>query len=209
MPIRPALLILAAAGATAAEPVLSDLRLGIEARPTAFAFTWDDHGRGRGGDDAFTQAWALGVGWRGGRGRAGAAHQLSGGGDLLAVQESASLGIRRALLARAALGWAWGLHDDWTAGAEALAAAGPARWTLDAGTTGAVPLDGWMAEGGARAWLRWRPGQRWSLAGEAGWLLGRDRLAGDQVAMTTTRSGPLFALTVGWTLDPRPRPLDP
>lgn len=207
IPLAPCLL--AAAAATAAEPLLSDLRVGLEARPTAYDYTWADHGRGYGGRDAFDQAWALAAGWRGGIGRAGATHHLTLGGDLLALRESAAGGARDGLLLRPALGWAWGLDDDWTAGAEAMAAAGPARWRLDAGTGTQVLLRGWMVEGGAQAWLRWRPGERWSATVAAGWLAGRDRLAEGDAALASTRGGPLFALALGWTLDPLARELPP
>ncbi|MCK6490128.1 MAG: hypothetical protein L6R48_17720 [Planctomycetes bacterium] len=188
----------------ASEQPLYDLRAAVELRPTAVDYRWDD-GAGRSGEDRFTRAWGVAVGWRGGFGRPGGTHQLLAGAELAAAQDDLADGRRQALVPRLELGWAAALGERWLVGAAPVAGLGLARLRLAPPASAPLELRGPALELGLRAGLRLRLDRHWSLGAEGGWLWGRDRLVGDGTVLELRRSGPWLGLALAWTVDPRPR----
>lgn len=206
--MRVAMLIALAVATAAAEPVVADWRCTIEARPTAVEVVWRDGAVVRSGTDSLEQAWGLAAGYRQGMGRPGSPHLLILGLDAVAVDESLVGGDRQAVLGRVSAGYGVAVDAALLLSLAASAAWGPGRMDLAGPGTAVVAMSGSLAETEVRAALRWRFAERWSALAEAGWMVGRDRFAGDDATWTGDRRGPVFALGLAWTPDPRPRGLE-
>lgn len=202
-----ALLVLAARLA-AAEPVLSDVGLRVELRPTRYDFTWDDGAGRRSGEDAFSSALAVGPGVRWSLGSAGSPWALILGGALLydrATQPGASV---QDLALRAEIGPAWSPVNHLTLSLCPWLGAGWSRFAASDAVAGEHRLDGILAEAGAALGARWAIDRRWSADLAAGWLVGRRRLSGDGAHLDLDQSGPWLGLALAWTIDPVSRRLE-
>jgi hypothetical protein len=188
-----------------AEVPVYDLQVVAEARPSAFAFTWDRDGTARSGDDAFDRAWAAGLGLRRGFGRPGSTSQWLLGADLLWLDERFGDGGRAGPLLRGEGGWAYGLADDLLLSATLAVGVGRMDFRLPGGIFGDQRLSGTLLEGGPRLGLRWTAAPRLALGLQAGWLVGRDRHAGDGIALDLERSAGWLGLSCAWIIDPRAR----
>jgi hypothetical protein len=201
-------LIVLAAAISAVEPVVADWRCAVEARPTAVTVAWRDGEVSRSGTDSLDSAWGLAVGGRLGLGRPGRAQLVILGLDAVTVEESLPGGDRRAVLGRAGVGYGVAVDAAWLLSLTASAAWGPGRMSLAGPGTSRVAMSGSMAEVDLRSAVRWHFAGCWSVDTEAGWMLGHDRFAGDGATWTGDRSGPVFAIGLAWTPDPRPRGLE-
>lgn len=202
------LLLLATGALAGAELEIRDLRLTAEARPLAFAMDWDDAGAQRHGDGRWDRAWAAGPGLRWGWGASGRPHRLVVGVEALYLEEASGDLHGRAALLRGECGYAGVLADRLVVSVMPMLGGGPLRLSRSAATIGSASLDGSALEGGVRLGLRWSLDQRWSLAGEAGWLWWRQRAADGAGRLTLAGDGAWLALALAWTLDPDPRPLE-
>ncbi|MCK6490854.1 MAG: hypothetical protein L6R48_21590 [Planctomycetes bacterium] len=206
---RSLLLAICAAGlAVAAEPALTDLRVGIEVRPQPFRYELRDGQDVRSGQDAWVRATAVTAGGRWGLGWAASPHAVILGGDLLASDERTGDGRRRGWWLRAALGYGYGLHPRLALVGEAGLAAGRLDQDLGGAGVARFAIDGWGTEASLSARLRWRVLRPLALDGGVGWLRGRDRLSGSGLALDTDRSGLLWTLAAAWIIDPSPHPLE-
>lgn len=199
---------LAAGGLAASEQPLRDLRLVAEVRPVDYAYTWTVDGVRRQGDDSDDRAVALGAGLRWGWGEAGSAQQVFAGGELLAVDTAFGTGGRRGGIGRGEAGWAWSPGSRALLTVGLVGGGGWSTYALPGGAVGGRTLSGPTIEGGLRTGLRWRLDATWSLSGEAGWLVERERYAGDGARLDLTRSGPWLGLSLAWTLGGLPRRID-
>lgn len=195
--------LLAGAALPAVEARVADLRLLVEARPTALDFDWRDVRGGRSGDDSFARAGAAGAGVRWGWGAAGRPHLLLAGGDLLAIDERSSTLHHQGVLARVEAGYGCALADAWTFTLLPGLAGGPTRLALSQG--GGIDLSGRTWEPSLRAGLRWLPAERLAVGLEGGWLWSRESLDGGGASLDLRRAGGTVALSLAWVLDTSPR----
>lgn len=202
------LIMLAMAMATAAETQVDDLRLVAELRPTSYSSTWSDRLGERSGDGGFESAWATGLGWRHGWGAAGRPWQAVAGIEAIALHETAIGMVSDGLALRLEAGAGFALNHRLTL--SLLPMLGYGRVSMDAqpAAADALTLDGPLREMGVRAGVRWKPGDRWSISGEAGWLRSEQRLGADGATLTMSTSGAWAALGLAWTIDPLPRTLE-
>jgi hypothetical protein len=188
-----------------AEVPVYDLTVVTEARPSAFAFTWNRDGATRHGDDAFDHAWATGLGLRRGFGQAGSAEQWLLGGDLLWIDEAFGSGGRTGPMLRGEGGWGHGLTDDLLFSATVAVGVGRMDFRLPGGIFGNDRLPGTLLEGGPRLGLRWTVEPRLAVGLQAGWLIGRDHHTGDGISLDLKRSDGWIGLSCAWVIDPRAR----
>ncbi|MCK6489341.1 MAG: hypothetical protein L6R48_13605 [Planctomycetes bacterium] len=198
--------LLAGAALPAVEARVADLRLLVEARPTALTFAWSDAQGGRSGDDSFARAGALGAGIRWGWGAAGRPHLLLAGLDLQAIDERSSTLHHQGALARIEAGYGCALADAWTFALLPGLAAGPTRLALSQG--GGIDLSGRAWEPSLRAGVRWTPAEHLALGLEGGWLWSRESLDGGGASLDLRRSGGTVALSLAWVLDASPRRIE-
>lgn len=191
----------------AVEPQVADLRLVLESRPADFTFTWRDPRSGGSGADAFDTALATGAGLRWGFGGAGRPLQLLTGIAALVVDESQRDLDRSGVLLRSETGWCYGLDDRWLLSLGTELAFGHSTARLQTGAGPSLELAGTGWEAGTRMGMRFSLDRRWSVGLEAGWIIARDRLAGDGAELDMQRSGMVTALAIAWTIAPQPRAL--
>lgn len=192
----------------ASEHALRDLRLVAEARPLGFDYTWTDDGAHRHGHDEDDRAVALGLGIRWGWGLAGSPWQLFAGGEALAVEERYGSGGRRGWLGRGEAGAAWSASNALLVTTGLFGGGGRSSFVMPGGPAGEQTLSGPTVEYGLRLGLRLSLDARWSLGCEAGWLVSREDYRDDGASLTSERSGGMLGLSLGCTLDTRPRSID-
>ncbi|MBI5939264.1 MAG: hypothetical protein HY859_02440 [Caulobacterales bacterium] len=195
------LLLLWAPSCPAVEPVIRDLRVIVEARPTTFDYTWHDEVGERSGSQGCGQSWSAGLGLRCAWGAAGRPVAFLAGAEAVAEQDTFQAGSRIAAIARLEAGLAIGLGNRWSMIAAPLVGIGLARLYLADSPFGTRSLSGTTTEYGGRLGLRWAFDRSWSLGLDAGWLASSEHLAGDGT-LDIRRSGPWLALGFAWILDP-------
>lgn len=195
------LLLLPPGNCPAVEPVIRDLRLVVEARPTTFDYTWRDQIGERSGSQSGDRSWSAGLGFRYAWSAPGRPLAFLAGAEAIVEQDSFVGGDRSAGLVRFEFGMAIGLGNRWTAIAAPMAGFGLAQMDLEASPFGSRSLDGDTTEYGARVGLRWAFDRSWSLGLDSGWLWATERLEGDGT-LDTQRSGAWFAVGLSWILDP-------
>lgn len=197
----------AAAATMAAEAHVDDLRAVIELRPTAFTYTWEDTLGSRSGDDSFNQAWGVGLGWRRGWGSAGRPWLALAGVEALALHQAGDGIVGNGMILRAEAGVGLALSHD--VALTLMPMLGYGRMHLEAKPTAAaevVPV-GRLTDVGVRAGVRYRCSDRWSIGCEIGWLRSDEHLTGDDAELRLTASGAHAGLSLAWTIDPLPKPL--
>jgi hypothetical protein len=203
-----AVLLGAAAAAPAAEAVVRDLGVVVEARPAAFDFTWSDAQGGRSGSDAFASSWAAGVAFDWGFGSAGSPWTVALGAQAFVQQDEMPGLVRQAAALRMNRSLAWAATNRLTLFARPWLGGSWARATLaDAGPAPRT-LDGWGWEASAGATLRWAVTPRWAASVNGGWLWSRQRLRDGDAELELRQSGPWVGLGLAWVIDPRSRRLE-
>lgn len=208
IPLRLPVLLILAAGLAAAEPVLSDVALRVELRPTRYDFAWDDGAGRRSGSDAFDSALAMGPGARWSLGSPGSPWALILGGALLYAHEAQPGASAQDLMLRAEAGPAWSPANRLTLSLCPWLGAGWSRFAASDAIAGDHRLDGVLTEAGATLGARWAIDRRWSADLAAGWLAGRRRLRGDGARLDLDQSGPWLGLAIAWTIDPVSRRIE-
>lgn len=197
-----------AAGGTAAELHLEDVRLVAESRPVAYKTRWTDRLGASDGSGEFSMAWAAGVGVRQGWGRAGRPWQLIGGLEALAVRQQANGLNDDGWLLRAELGAAFAVRHDLAITVLPVLGIGRSRALITPGAAAPLDLVGASSEAGIRGGLRWQPSLCLALGVETGWLSTRQSPSGDGATLDLHSQGPWFSLSFTWIPDPLPAALD-
>lgn len=201
-------LLTCAAAVAAAEPVVRDLGLHAELRPSGFAYTWADASGTRSGDDAYARAWAAGPELRWSLGAPGRPWALLVGVQALYVRDEQP-GVRgEQALGRLLLAPAWSPADRWLLSAGPGIGYGPVRWRSEAGLAPAAALTGTGWEAVLGAGLRWQPGERVALTLDGGWLWSRQSLDDGTRSLERSQAGPWLGLSLAWVVDPSTRRLE-
>lgn len=206
--VRLLIVLLAAASLMAAEARIADLVAVAELRPTAVDWRWDDQLGSREGNGRLDAATAAGLGVHWGWGSPGRPHLLTAGADLLWQRTTWDGAVIDGLLLRAGVGYARALTDRWLVQAGPELALGQQRFTRASAVSGDLAMQGSMLEAGFAAEVRCSLGTNWSLGAGVGWQLGRSRLSGDGATLELDQAGFRCGLTLAYSLDPQPRPLE-
>lgn len=204
-----AVLLAALAGcAVGAEVSVQDLRLVAESRPVGFTSTWHDRLGASSLPGEYTTAWAAGIGFRQGWGRAGRPWQVVAGVEALSVRTAAEGFDGTGWLLRAEAGAALAMRHDLAVTLLPAIGAGRSEARITPAAAKDLAMSGRLAEIGIRGGVRWQPVQRWSLGCEAGWLDVHEDLAGDGADLKLHSSGTWIGVSLAWNPDPLPASLD-
>lgn len=207
-PVPCLLLVASAALLPGVEPALNDLRLVVEARPTAYRFDWDGAGASRQGDDRLERAGSAGIGWRWAATRPGRPAALLLGLEAVGQYDSGPRTSRTGAALRAEAGLAYGLHNRLLLTCAPVAGYGLGTWRVAGGPGPDADLSGRQMEVGLRTGLRWNLDPRWSIGLEGAWWWSHERADGGGGILTIDRSGPAVLLSLAWTIDPTTRRME-
>lgn len=194
--------------AVAAEVRVADLAVVAETRPTAINWRWDDRLGSRQGSGSLDSSAAAGLGVRWGWGSPGRPHLATASADLLWERSAWDGAVIEGPMLRLGAGYAWAASDRWLVLAGPMAAVGRQRLARDSAESGALSMAGRAVQAGIAAGLRCSLDRHWSVGADAGWQAGWVRLAGDGAALAIDAAGTRVGLSLAYTLDPRPRPLE-
>lgn len=207
--MRVAALLLALAGAAAAEVARRDLQLAVGAADPDFAYTLDAPVARFAGEDAFDRVVEVRPGGRWAIARPGSAWAPLLGADLTILDAGLPGGGMRAYGLAAAAGLTWAPAGRHSLDAEAWF--GRARASLDLDTADGGRLSGAGDQDGLGMRLRWlwSPSRHWSWGIEAGWQRRTATIAGDAGrSLRLDAAGFAGGLVLAWRPSARPAGLE-
>ena len=197
--LSPAILAMSfCASLSASEVVMTDLNLGIESLPTAFAFTIQDGSSTRTGSGEFD----LGVGLSG---RAVYAFSSPGSSGAFFVGGALALGGYRfedggtyqVAMARVVAGYAYSIDDEWTVEISPWAGLGYGRMHIPGNAVSDDhDVSGKVFDFGANLGVTYALSHSWLIGAQIGWQIVDANMAGDGLKLTLTQSGPTGFLGV-------------
>ncbi len=195
---------------TAAELIMEDLTLALQAGPTAVEATVDNGSRTTTVDDGFAQAYGIRAGYRHGFTRPGGALAPLLGLELTLNNGDFSDGSTdRRVGALVGPGIGWAVHDRCTVLLQAVIGAGLERTTLSSTSAyGAFTADGWWWSRGLRAGALVDLDRTWLLGLEADYGAAPGTVNGDGLQITLRPSGLAGALVLVWRMDAAPAVLE-
>lgn len=199
--IRPAALLLFLVGASAAELVVHDMRLGLSTLPLTFDWTIDSRNGTSAGSDGFASGLGMEVGGRWSFARVGDALGVVVGADALVDRWSyADGGALATTGARVTVGPGWAISDRWTLAAMVGLQYGIGRLDMPA-TVNAPSFTSSGTNTGydLRIDADYLFSHRFGLGLTAGWLIASHDLSGDDsVIVTLKQSGWFVGLSAVW-----------
>ena len=185
-------LVAAVASLEASELVMADLNLGIESLPTAFDFTIRDGASTRSGSSEFDLGFGLG-------GRVVYAFSAPGASGAFFVGGGVALGGYRfendgtydVAMARAMVGYAFSIDDQWTVEVSPWAGLGLGRMHIPgAGVSNDHDVDGQVVDYGVHLGVTYALSRSWLVGARVGWQVVEADLKGDGLEVELTQSGP-------------------
>ncbi|MFW5882196.1 MAG: outer membrane beta-barrel protein [Planctomycetota bacterium] len=201
-----ALLIAISAATPSAEPVVRDLVLAFEFRPTAYDYHYTAPTVDRSGDDDFETAFALSLSGHYGFSGAGSPHALVLGiGATAGERETANVVSHRTHGLRSSVGYACAFSDRVILHAAPVLEFGLASIEFDATTT----YDGFSSDGTYIAWgaqLRgtYALADHWAINASAGYIWSSATLDDGDVDLGLDQDGLLVGIGLTWRLSSRP-----
>lgn len=191
-------LVAAVASLDASELVMADLNLGIESLPTAFDFTIRDGASSRSGSSEFDLGFGLG-------GRAVYAFSAPGASGAFFVGGGLALGGYRfendgtyeVAMARALVGYAFSIDDQWTVELSPWVGLGVGRMHIPgAGVSIDHDVDGKVVDYGVHLGVTYALSRSWLVGARVGWQVSEAKLRGDGLDVDLSQSGPTAFLGI-------------
>jgi hypothetical protein len=200
-----ALLLAGSAPVMAAELVVRDLGVRVEALPTAFTYTVDNDSFQRSGTDYFSTAFALAGGGR--YSLAGPGQSWGGvlGGDVALADARNDHSHLLSAELRAVAGLGWQMGHDYTACLQVAVGIGYGRMSMDqAGASSAGRLSSLTP--GLSLW--WRSDDHMRLTVDAGWRMQDAVLRSHGSSFDLRQSGAYVAIGIVWGISRAPWSLE-
>lgn len=201
---------LTAVSAPAAELVMEDLTLAVQAGPSQVTASVDNGSRSTTVDDGFAQAYGLRVGLRHAFSRPGGALAPLLGAELTVnrgVFQDGSSDERGGVLLGPGVGWA--AFDTCTFFMQGVVGVGLERTTLTATPAyNALVAEGWWWSSAVRVGALVNLDQRWLIGLEGEYGAAPGSVSGDGLDLTIRPAGVSGALVLVWRMDASPAVLE-